>query len=659
MSKISSSYSHLQLKFQELFEEYFEPVFSPPSEDDVRPPCNNGIAKKSDHKGITVSRSPADATDARVSDEEEKMRQEGREVRDFLSTECGCRHNCSSQFTAEEVASARADYKSMSWHEQNISLLGELRTMQRNKRTSAVEGSHNKRRKTRERQRWDYYIGAERPVCRRMFLFFHNEGLRRLLRLRKYLRDVGTAPPVHGNVARKPGHACSSEDKNNVTTFIVNYAAVHGLPDPGRDLRTGQGNLKIFLPSVLTYESVHRIYEKSMCSLGLRGLSYDGFRNLWHRSAPHIVFINPRSDLCATCENHRKVLHRAATMSEEEKLRCLREARRHLLEAKAERDYYRKSIRISKKAYSDLNENRHYVPHVPHSCNSADIIMHYSWDYAQDIHFPYEDQQVGTIYFKTPRKAKLFGVCAEGIPKQVNYLTDEDQQIGKGANAVISMLDHFFAVHGVGETHARLTADNCVGQNKNNAILHYLLFRTLTGRHRHIRLSFMLAGHTKFGPDSYFGLIKLRYRRSEVYTYRQLADLISNSTLGGYNICQTYENEPGVRNFEWRSWSEWLSQYFHNLPMITTCQHFSFDHEQPGLVVAKDSVNGDEKTFQLLKKPNFRFGMRSIPYPEIIEPKGLSAERSWYLYDNIREHIPTEYQDETCPLPSISRPKKS
>ena len=120
------------------------------------------------------------------------------------------------------------------------------------------------------------------------------------------------------------------------------------------------------------------------------------------------------------------------------------------------------------------------------------------------------------IYFKTPRRAHLFGVCTEGIPRQVNYLIDEADFLEKNSNVVISLLDHFFENYSLGEVHAYLTADNCVAQNKNNALLHYLLYRILVGLHDRITLSFMLVGHTKFAPDGYFGLIKYRYRRSSV-----------------------------------------------------------------------------------------------------------------------------------------------
>lgn len=78
----------------------------------------------------------------------------------------------------------------------------------------------------------------------------------------------------------------------------------------------------------------------------------------------------------------------------------------------------------------------------------------------------------------------------------------------KDANTVISILDHFFTHYGLGEKYAYLTADNCVGQNKNNVVLHYLIYRVLAELHDNIELSFLMVGHTKFSPDGYFGLIR-------------------------------------------------------------------------------------------------------------------------------------------------------
>ena len=139
---------------------------------------------------------------------------------------------------------------------------------------------------------------------------------------------------------------------------------------------------------------------------------------------------------------------------------------------------------------------------------SRSIKAHYSFDVAQQVFYPNDPLQPGPMYFLTSRKCAIFGVCCEAIPRQINYLIDEAVDIGKGANAVVSMLHHFFEVHGLGED-VHLHADNW-GSNKKNIIVGYLLWRVLTGLYENITLSFMIAGHTKFSPDWYFGLLKKR-----------------------------------------------------------------------------------------------------------------------------------------------------
>ena len=143
---------------------------------------------------------------------------------------------------------------------------------------------------------------------------------------------------------------------------------------------------------------------------------------------------------------------------------------------------------------------------------------HYSFDYAQQVHYPSNPLQPGPIYFLTPRKCIIFGVHCEDLPRQVNFLIDEAGDCGKGSNSVISMLHYFFSNHALGEMEVFLTADNCSEHNKNNIMLSYLAWRTITKRHSRITLSFLVVGHTKFSPDWCFGLLKRKFRQTHVTT---------------------------------------------------------------------------------------------------------------------------------------------
>jgi len=574
---------------------------------------------------------------------------ERKKITKLLSKPCGCGNDCQKKFTVSEILDAREDFRQMSWAEQHSFIIGKLQ--------SFIHGTGQSKSartsQSRQRQRFDYCITADRPVCRKFFLLYYGESIDRLKRRQKYLIETGTVPPAHGNTGKKPKHACSRNAIEAVLSFISNFAAIHGLPDPGRDLRSGKGKLTIYLPTIMNFMAIHRIYRKSMEGSDGRAVEYHAFRRLWVDNFPHIVFSKTKSDLCMTCEEHKKQINiTVAAGTEEEKLEALEKAREHLLSAMQERTHYRQCIEVSRQSYSALMKGEEQQ-------NKPDT-MHYSWDFAQQVHYPYEDHQVGPIYFKTSRNAQLFGVCCEALPRQVNYLIDEADFPGKGADTVISMLHHFFACYGLGEQHLLLTADNCTGQNKNNAVLHYLLYRTIAGLHAKIDWSFMLVGHTKFSPDAYFGLLKKKYRRSRTYTYRQLIDIINTSTIKECNICHPYRDDDGSASFRYGAWTKWLAKYFRKLPGITNYHHFSMDSSNPGVVTAKRYVDSEQETFELLKKTvDYSALLDNSILPKEVTPAGLSIERQWYLYDKIREHIPDPVdKDATAPLPAIERPSK-
>ncbi|OWF36672.1 hypothetical protein KP79_PYT03019 [Mizuhopecten yessoensis] len=167
-----------------------------------------------------------------------------------------------------------------------------------------------------------------------------------------------------------------------------------------------------------------------------------------------------------------------------------------------------------------------------------------SLDYAQQVHYPHHAQQVGPIFFKTPRKCSVFGICSEGSGKQLFYLVGEAENsgIGKGANSVVSMVHHYFQHHGHGEKGRSLHFDICSGQNKN-IVLWYALWRVLVGLHVTIRYSMMIAGHTKFDPDWHFGVWKLRWRSSDVETLQEVAQSVMKSSRNGHNIPQLVQDD--------------------------------------------------------------------------------------------------------------------
>ena len=264
------------------------------------------------------------------------------------------------------------------------------------------------------------------------------------------------------------------------------------------------------------------------------------------------------------------------------------------------------------------------------------------------MHYPSNPLQPGPIYFLTPRKAAIFGVCCEAIPRQVNFVIDEASDTGKGTNTVVSMLDYFFSHYGLSESTASLHVDNCCGQNKNNTMVQYLMWRVLTGLHHSIGLHFFITGHTKFSPDACFGLIKRKFRRTDVSSLDDLALVVNESAV--CNLCQLVGTQDGTTIVPSRDWAGFLSSHFRRLDDIKQYHQFRFEQHHPGVVFLKKTATAEEETRSLL------WGVWTpspADRPPLKTPTGLSLERQKYLFTKIREYCREDSKDVVCPDPSL------
>ena len=487
-------------------------------------------------------------------------------------------------------------------------------------------------------------------VCKKTYLFAHGVGEKRYRNLCKHFDVNGVTPRIHKNTRKVPHNACSAEQEKQVVTFIQNFADCHAMPLPGR-----MPNMKdysvMMLPSDVTKSGVWNQYVESCGESGLTAVGLTKFKCIWAMYLPSICVMKISSDLCDTCQKNNSLIMKSVNCSEAEKSERLRTQEEHLARARECREYYR----------SQCNEASEYMSSLSGEQSSEDIIegpVHISFDYAQNLQIPHMPQQVGPIYFKTPRKCHLFGVCCEGLPKQINYLIDEKDLTGKGANETISYLEHYFKHFAPRAKKVNLHCDNCRGQNKNNFLMQYLCVRTILRLNDDIECSFMIPYHTRFGPDWCFGLIKLKYKRSYVSSVSQLADVVSNSTTKNINISQHVSDpQTGETLVEVRDWKPYLEKRFKKIPNITKYQHFRFSSQHPGHMFVRELPSSEEKKINILRQPVDK--VHFLPMPKIIAPPGLNAEREWYLYEQIREHCDAEFQDATCPKPSVPKPKTS
>ena len=552
------------------------------------------------------------------------------------------------------------------------------------------------RNKSGSRNTFQYRLDWSSPVCRDAFCAVIGTSYRTLKRWQQQVcSDSDVEPHPHGNCGRAPRHALSRLDKTMVVRFIENYAGINALPDPGRL----QGTIRDYvLESGKTLKSVYAEYCKAMESLSrstpapqqlcpyrltsqlkrqytllnvppapptppaARVVKYVSFIRLWRRYCSNIKIQPARSDLCDKCDQMLVTLRHS--LSDEQRKTINVNYNQHLIKAKAFRDAYNANIEEAEKEWGrkrqkerdqilgHLESRALMVPFTSQALH-LDMQMQYSFDYCQQVSLPYSSQQRGTFYFRTPRKVQVFGVCCEPLCRQVFFLIDEAEQAGKGAVVVVSLVHAFFHLHGLGERRVTLQADNCVGQNKNTTMMWYLAWRVITGQHDTIQLNFMLPGHTKFRPDSYFGLFKKYYRRQDhVDDMDDLADCVRQCGQNVTCVPQLYQD------WQYHDWNAFLGQWFGPLVGFGRYHTFEFDREHPGVMKMKTLPSDTNPTEVTMLRAgvaikDIQEAYQNQVMPPVISPNGLSLMRSLYLYEKVREYIrDPKKRDRVCPKPT-------
>ena len=584
-----------------------------------------------------------------VTELRELDKEETENVQQFNTTTCGCSKRngspCSDYFTVQDLSELRMQMSELESDQLDLVILSQIHA---HHYTSELVGHRRKDERERVRDYTTFFCHGH-SICLKTFLFIHSIGKKRFRNLLKHYQSNGVSPRVHGNVKRRPWNAASFRDKERAVSFIKNYAEAHALPLPGRLPKFYDYSIML-LPSDVSKASVHREYVNATKKLEeesqkpVRSFGYREFCRVWSEVVPYIRVMPPADDLCPTCQDNASLILKSANLSEDEKSQRLQTAEKHLQCAKKQRNYYRKQVQSSKETIKTFAANQGQP-------TSLALSLAYSFDHAQQVHYPSNPQQPGPLFFKTPRKCGIFGICSEGCNTQMNYLIDEAQSCGKGANSVVSMVHHYLSNFTKGEQKLCLHADNCVGQNKNNTMVWYLAWRVLTGLSEECELSFMIPGHTRFSPDRFFGLIKRRFRRSKVSSLSQIVEVVESSTTGGQNKAYVI-GEESSKPFAYYDWSDFLSVFFTTIPHITSYYHFRCTSDRPGVVFVREFADSEEKEVTILK-PGVRVDEEALPSQ--ITPPGLSTDRRRYLYEYVRPFCDEEFQDVTCPKPGAQK----
>ena len=314
------------------------------------------------------------------------------QVRSFLAAGCGCHFNkgqpCSTNFSAEQVETCQLEANELSRRELDLVILGKLAAMCRS---------------DEKLQPYTVFLHGGNRVCRKRFTYLHEIEHKKLRNLMKHLKKNGLTGRTHGNTRRLLRHALDHPTIKAVVMFILHYSEQHNLALPGRIPGYSRCDIQL-LPSSTSKKTIWEQYQSSapLCPSS-RTVGYSTFCRLWRTLVPNVITMKPMSDLCWTCQQNSTSVLRMANATEGEKSQALRNALEHLNLVNMERSFYRESLEKCKVAIRThfSVDGVFHLPLLRRAPKSANIPVHYSFDYAQQIHYPSNPLQPGPMYFLT------------------------------------------------------------------------------------------------------------------------------------------------------------------------------------------------------------------------------------------------------------------
>lgn len=341
-----------------------------------------------------------------------------------------------------------------------------------------------------------------------------------------------------------------------VKAFIRGYAEQHGMHSPdGRGSRREMPVVK--LPIENNKTRIWQLYRNAV-SFEQTPVSFNYFCEVWKMHFPHCKIMTKRTDFCKLCVFYRTL---AKDSGPEYKI--------HIEHARQERVHLKQTIgnTVEKRLANNMSH------------------IHLSFDFAEAIRLPVFIDQPGDSYFTSGFKCGLFGICNNTVGMMDTYILPEGKTPNVNANTTISLLHHYLERHNVRSLETLdLMADNCTGQNKNAAVMQYLLWRVASGLGpRQINLHFLVPGHTKMRNDAYFGLIKRNLKKRQAFSYEQMCEVVNDATSSSTRGVLVDDD------FEWYDWWGFLRQYFNkgNVNNLMQNRRFCFSADNPGTVIYK------------------------------------------------------------------------
>ena len=149
-------------------------------------------------------------------------------------------------------------------------------------------------------------------------------------------------------------------------------------------------------------------------------------------------------------------------------------------------------------------------------------------------------------------------------------------------------------------------SDACGGQNRNNALVRFLLALASTGRFQKIDQYFPVRGHSFSQCDRNFGTAKRKIRRKDrIYMPDEYNDMVRTAKNTGFSVIDILPEK--ILDFKY-----WWPKYFKKSTKsvnktetfsVSKYRHLQYSCSTPGYVIACEFIGDVIKNSFLLQKP--------------------------------------------------------
>ena len=357
----------------------------------------------------------------------------GLEVTERTQMLVECRCHCAAKFSAEELQSILQSFNDLPTHEaQNIYLRGcvnvvpETSIRRRPRNEDAVE-----------RKSYTFTITLPRKtekVCKAAFMGVH--GIKESRMKKKVFNFDVSIADGRGKHDNHP----------KLDDTVRRAIREHIKKFPARESHYSRSSnaKKVYLDADFTVAKMHRQFIEEHTAH--KDVKYWVYNDIFNYEF-NISFGYPRSDICDTCEKLTTQLKAAEATSDHTKAAELK--RQHELHVR-KADVFNTQIAEATEAAKLSGD--------------TDVI---AMDYEKNLPLPLTG--VGQEYYK--RQLWLHNLCIHStVENQATMYVYAEHYAGKGANEVISCLDHYITQLPPTVTKLIVFVDNCFSQNKNRFV---------------------------------------------------------------------------------------------------------------------------------------------------------------------------------------------